>query len=532
MKSNLLKIISRLKNNSKTVNYKTSNVNDIQKNSSQFTIHNSRLKSSILIFAFCLISAYTLTHLSSCEQDFVTPTTQSTFPDSIAQLFSTPYNASNNTCASVSCHNTESKAGGLDLINWSAAMNGSDQGTMIVPYSAFWSHITAVTNSDTNISPVVEILPSIHKMTAEKVQTLMNWINAGAPDKFGNIAFNAISNPTFITNQASDNIAVVDASRRLVTRIFPVGGRTQQLDAPHYVTSDRQDRYIFVSLIQEGYIEKYDAFTYQRVGRQAIGLNPAHIVISTNNLAGYVSNFDATGQERSVKKFDAGTLQVLDTVSDQRMNAPHGMATSTDGQFLYVSSQLGEYLFKIDLATFEIVASVAVGPGVPPNGNGSGLYKPYQIILSPDNSKLFVTCTAEDAVRVFNTSNMTPYVPAPRIQVGDNPLLMKFSRDNQYIFVCNRNSNTVSIINGSSLSVVKTIDSVGVQPHGVDFTVDGQYAIIACETLSGFDGHHPTIGSNRPGVSRIIRISDLVLESRRLEMSSFPAGIVSFPFYY
>lgn len=519
MKLDPSKTISKLKNNF----------------TKQQTVNIKQKKQTVLRFTFYILgiifSTYTLTHLSSCEQDFVTPTTESTFPDSIAQLFSTPYNSTNNTCASVSCHNTESKAGGLDLINWTAAMNGSNQGTMIVPYNAFWSHITAVTNNDTNISPVVEILPTIHKMTPEKVQTLMNWINAGAPDKFGNIAFNAISNPTFITNQASDNIAIVDANRRLVTRIFPVGGRTQQLDAPHYVTSDRQDRDIFVSLIQEGYIEKYDAYTYQKIGRQAIGLNPAHIVISTNNLYGYVSNFDATGQERSVKKFDAGSLQVIDTVSDQRMNAPHGMATSTDGQFLYVASQLGEYLFKIDLATFEIVASVAVGPDVPPNGNGSGLYKPYQIILSPDNSKLFVSCTAEDAVRVFNTSNMTPYT-TPRIQVGDNPLLMKFSRDNQYIFVCNRNSNTVSVINGSSLSIAKTIDSVGIQPHGVDFTNDGQYAIIACETLSGFDGHHPTIGSNKPGVSRIIRMSDLTLETRKLEMSAFPAGIVSFPFYY
>jgi YVTN family beta-propeller protein len=491
-----------------------------------------KLKNSLIPLCFIIVLILSVTYLTSCEQDFVTPGETSTFPDSIAQLFSTPYNSTNNTCASVSCHNSASRAGGLDLVNWQDAMNGSNQGTMIIPYNGFWSHITAVVNNDTNVSPVVEILPTIHKMDdPNKISMLMNWMNAGAPDKNGNIAFNSISNPCFITNQASDNIAVVNTSSRLVTRLIPVGGRTQQLDAPHYVTSDYQNRYIYVSLIQEGYVEKYDAYSYAQVGRRAVGLNPAHIVISTNNLYGYVSNFDASGQERSVKKFDANTMQVLDTVSDQRMNAPHGMATSTDGQFLYVSSQLGEYVFKIDLSTFEIIAAVPIGPGVPPNGNGSGLYKPYQIILSSDNSKLFVTCTAEDAVRVFNTSDMTPYT-TPRIQVGDNPLLMKFSRNNQYIFVCNRNSNTVSVIEGSSYSVIKTIDSVGIQPHGVDFTVDGQYAIIACETLSGFDGHHPTIGSNKPGVSRIIRMSDLTIETRRLEMSSFPAGIVIFPFYY
>lgn len=533
MKSNLLKIISKYLKD-KNVKGQTSEVRSVSSEKSNYsTFHISRFTSFLLPLICIFICVILITHLTSCEQDFITPGETSTFPDSIANLFSMPYNSTNNTCASVSCHNSESHAGGLDLINWQKAMNGSDQGTMIIPYNGFWSHITAVVNNDTNVSPVVEILPTIHKMDdPNKIQMLMNWMNAGAPDKNGNIAFSSISNPCFITNQASDNIAVVNTSSRLVTRIFPVGGRQQILDAPHYVTSDQQNRYIFVSLIQEGYVEKYDAYTYQQVGRQAVGLNPAHLVISTDNQSGFVSNFDSGGLERCVKKFNANTLQVLDTVSDQKMKAPHGMAASTDGQFLYVAANIGEYIFKIDLSTFEIVASVPVGPGVPPNGNGSGLYKPYQIILSSDNSKLFVSCTADDAVRVFNTSDMTPYSPTSRIQVGDNPLLMKFSRNNQYIFVCNRNSNSVSVIDGSSYSVIKTIDSVGVQPHGVDFTVDGQYAIIACETLSGFDGHHPTIGSNKPGVSRIIRMSDLMVESRRLEMSSFPAGIVILPFYY
>jgi len=117
------------------------------------------------------------------------------------------------------------------------------------------------------------------------------------------------------------------------------------------------------------------------------------------------------------------------------------------------------------------------------------------------------------------------------ITVGDNPLLLKFSRNGDYVFVCNRNSNTVSVINPNSNTVIKTIDSVGVQPHGVDFTSDGQFAVIACETLSGFDGHHPTIGSFRPGVSRLIRMSDLSLMPNKLEMASFPAGIVILPYY-
>ncbi|HRE40975.1 MAG TPA: beta-propeller fold lactonase family protein [Ignavibacteria bacterium] len=492
-----------------------------------------KLSSYIIVVSIVSVFAFFPIYFSSCEQSFVNPET-STFPPEIESLFNTPYNASNNTCASVACHNSESRAGGLDLVNWSNAMNGSSQGTMIVPYNGFWSHLIFVVNSDTNFAPVVDLLPSIHKMPADKVSQLKTWIDNGAANKNGEVAFNSISNPCFITNQASDIMAVVDPSRKLVTRLFSVGGRTQTLDAPHYVTSDNAGQSIFVSLIQEGYIEKYNAYSYQQTGRQSVGLNPAHIVIDNANQFGYVSNFDASGTERRVKKFDANNLAVVDTVTDQRMNAPHGMAISSNGQFLYVASQIGEYLFKINLATFEIDNMVPVDPSVPPNGNGTGQFRPYQIAISPDNSKLFIACvgpsgnTSPDVVKVFDANSLS-FIQ--NITVGDNPLLLKFSRNGDYVFVCNRNSNTVSVINPNSNTVIKTIDSVGVQPHGVDFTSDGQFAVIACETLSGFDGHHPTIGSFRPGVSRLIRMSDLSLMPNKLEMASFPAGIVILPYY-
>jgi|GEM_PF-3205021 len=187
-----------------------------------------KLSSYIIVVSIVSVFAFFPIYFSSCEQSFVNPET-STFPPEIESLFNTPYNASNNTCASVACHNSESRAGGLDLVNWSNAMNGSSQGTMIVPYNGFWSHLIFVVNSDTNFAPVVDLLPSIHKMPADKVSQLKTWIDNGAANKNGEVAFNSISNPCFITNQASDIMAVVDPSRKLVTRLFSVGGRTQTL---------------------------------------------------------------------------------------------------------------------------------------------------------------------------------------------------------------------------------------------------------------------------------------------------------------
>jgi DNA-binding beta-propeller fold protein YncE len=135
------------------------------------------------------------------------------------------------------------------LQDWSNTMKGSNNGTMIIPYNGFWSHITSIVNNDTNISPVSEVLMDLHKMPADKVSLLMRWINNGARIKTVKLQIR-IFQKGFITNQAADLVAVVNTENNLVTRLIPVGGRTA-LDAPHYIIVDPQQKYFYVSLFRK-----------------------------------------------------------------------------------------------------------------------------------------------------------------------------------------------------------------------------------------------------------------------------------------
>jgi YVTN family beta-propeller protein len=469
--------------------------------------------------------------LNACEQDFVEPPPSGTveFPDEISQLFNTPYTANNLTCTTPSCHGAENTSG-LNLTDWQSTMAGSQNGSMAVPYNGFWSYMVSVLNADTNYGPVSTVgLQEYHKLDSSKVSLVRSWIDNGAKSKDGRVALTdqPINEKFFITNQASDLVAVVNSKTRLIVRLIPVGGRSTQLDAPHYVSLSHDNKFFYVSLIQEGYLEKYDVnvdYPFNKSGRIPVGLNPAHIEISPDNQTGFVSNFDASGTQRSVRKFATSPLQVIDTLSNVRMTAPHGMALSSDGNILYVASQIGEYIFRITTSDFEIESSSPVDPSVPPTGNGTGQFGPYQIVLSPDNSKLFISLREAGKVGVYDAQTLTRLA---LIQVGTRPLLMKFTNDGQYLFVCNRNSNDVTVINSATMTVVSTVPNVGIQPHGVDFTTDGNYAIIACETQAGFDGHHPQTGSFKTGVSRIIKVNNFTLEDTRLQMGSFPAGIVA-----
>jgi YVTN family beta-propeller protein len=485
-----------------------------------YKLHKTIVSFFLLAFTVLLIISF-----NSCEKDFIIPPDNNVgFPPEIENLFNAPLNQTGITCATSSCHGTQNPASGLNLVEWSKTMEGSSNGSMVIPYNSFFSHMTSVVNNDTNVAPVAHVsLSELHKLSPDKVVTIRSWIDDGAKSKNGDIAFTTIENSGFITNQASDLIAVIETKKKLVTRLIPVGGRTTQLDAPHYISSDPQKEFLYVSLIAEGYLEKFNSATYEKVGRIPAGSSPAHTVISPDGMTGYLTNFDVSGNERMTRKFTTSPFAIVSSANDVKMWGNHGMALSSNGEMLYVASQIGEYLFKIFASDMSILESAPLDPSVPPTGQGTGAFKPYQISISPDDSLLFVSCTASNQVRVYRASDLAMINSIP---VGANPLLMNFTPDGNYLFVCNRNSNSVTVINRATQTVHTTINNVGIQPHGVDFTSDGTLAYIACETQSGPDGHHPVFGSVKPGVSRVINVTNMSLLDIRMEMGSFPAGIV------
>ncbi len=493
-----------------------------------------RIKS--LVHTGIFLSALFLVLLSfqSCEQDFVTPSGNNLYTD-VQKIFNTPYTSSSITCSTPSCHAGQNSAAGLDLTNWQSILNGSDNGTMVIPFNGFWSHMVSYLNSDTNLAPVTidSLFPQYHKIPQQDVETIFNWIKEGAKDETGQIAFSNV--PTnekgFITNQAADLVAVIKQDTRQVIRLIPVGG-SNSLDAPHYIKLSPDMNYFYVSLIQEGYVEKYSVSDYSIVGRTQTGQagqSPAHIEISPDGLHGYITNFESSGSVTTTRKFNTTTMAVTDIFSEPRMKGPHGMALTRDGNTLFVTSEIGEYIFKIKTNNFYVsdttYIKAPIDPSVPPSGNGTSNFRPYQVLLSPDENFLYVSCRGSNEVRIYNSSDLIQTNSIP-LGASSFPLLMKFTNDGNYLFVCNRNNNTVSIINAATQTVHTTVSGVGIQPHGVDFTSDGQFAYIACETQSGFDGHHPTVGSKKVGVTRIIQISNFsLLPNVRIEMGSFPAGI-------
>ncbi len=462
-----------------------------------------------------------------CESQPVSPAATVRFSEDILPVFL-------QNCAVSGCHlNGYENPDGLQLTSWKTIMEkGYDEGAAIIPYNAFWSNIMIHINLDSSLSLVAEphmpeYRPGVNQgklLPPNIVRLIARWINDGAMDDFGNVAFQNATRKAFITNQASDYVAVVNLDNNFLIRLVHVGSGGNLLASPHNVEVDKQGKYFYVTLILEGYVEKFDAQTYRKLGRVYIGSSPGHVVIIADGSKGYATNYDLNGQERFIKSFDAQTMTVLNTISDITMNATHGAKFTHNGNYLVTVSQNAEYIQIIRTSDDQVEETIPVANNVPPNGNGTGQYEPIAVSISPDDRYAFISCFQSGEVRVLNlnTRNFVAVIP-----VGSQPIQSDCSPDGHWCYVANRGNNSVSVININTLSVEKTIEEVGVQPHGVSFTPDGRYCYVTNESQTPGNPyvHHPVEGNILPGTTAVIDVMAGHRKIKDIEMASYPTGV-------
>lgn len=469
-------------------------------------------------------AALSINFIGCSEKSPISPSERVSFSRDIQPIFE-------NNCNFPGCHSSTDKQAGIDLTSWKSLMeNGSTFGAEVIPFNSKWSHMMQHINRiDTNISPYSEpLMPKVlmpytngQPMSPDLIRLVARWIDEGARNDAGEVVFSNITGKAFITNQASDYVAVVNLANNHLIRLLEVGGRpgSLQLDAPHVIIVDNQGLYFYVSLIQEGYLEKYDARTYEKLGRVYIGASPAHIVISNDGTKGYITDFVTAG---SIKAFDTQTMTITADITDFRMNRPHGLRLTHNGEYLLASTQISEMFYIIRTSDNEIENVITVDQTVPPNGNGTSNFYPYQVAITPDDRYVFVSCRKSNDVRVFD---MQTRAFVQNIQTGLNPLALEISPDGKWCYVPNQASNSVTVIDVINRVVVKTIPNIGAQPHKIDFTADGRYAYVTCESVSGGFVHHPPVGSSKPGTTAVIDVLSGHVKIKDIEMASFPAGI-------
>ncbi len=124
--------------------------------------------------------------------------------------------------------------------------------------------------------------------------------------------------------------------------------------------------------------------------------------------------------------------------------SPTGMAINDQAGILYVVTKDNNSLYLLDLKSKKVKAQVKL-PG-----------EAYACLLSPDKKELYISCWGCAKLLVYD-------IPLNKltneITVGSNPNDLCITKNGQFLYVCNANDNSVSVIAIKKRKVLETLNA-------------------------------------------------------------------------
>ncbi len=192
---------------------------------------------------------------------------------------------------------------------------------------------------------------------------------------------------------------------------------------------------------------------YQVRGTVRVGSNPVGVVAGAGGF--YVANYGGS----TVSRVDPKSLRVSATITVGK--GPYGVALlqqlDQSRSLLFVTNQRDNTVSVFDEYTSKITAVLPVGRL--PHGVAATTYKAYVAnagdnsvtVITPRSASTFDTKTISKGIGSFPTAVAARWDPGGR---------------HTYIFVTNTGSNTISVIEGDSDTVVSTINTFTNYPIG------------------------------------------------------------------
>jgi len=433
-------------------------------------------------------------------------------------------------CATSGCHNDASYkvASGLNLSSWVDLMKGSNVGAVVIPYNNSMSSLLYFINtySDLGLTNGPTMPLNNERLSREEVVLIKNWINNGAPDANGNIAFppSIDRSKFYVAHTSCKIVCVFDASTRLQMRYVKVVNDDESCTA-HQVKVSPDGKYWYVCFTNNGkYLRRYSTYDDRFAGEIFIGAADWNTFSFTpDSKKAVVIDWSSSGK---VAECDLTNMHVIDTT---RYNFyPHGSAISPNGQYLYFTATTGNFLYKKNLNTGNIDFIPLNSNDIP--GLPSSVYNPHEILFSEDGTKYYVSCQNEKTIRVFNAQTDDCIATIP---INGSTLEMSLASNSNLLFVTSWDANqfpgtvgAVAVINTISNTLVKYINS-GTEPHGIAVDEKNKKVYVANRNInsSGPLPHHTSICGGRNGYISFIDLNTLDITGKRIEVSVDPYSI-------
>lgn len=215
-----------------------------------------------------------------------------------------------------------------------------------------------------------------------------------------------------------------------------------------------------------------------------VGMHPAHVITDIDGQRAFVSN----AEDDTLSVIDLASREVIASVATG--DYPHGLRPSPDGRVIWVANVNSGNVSVIDTSTLTEVARIDVGA------------TPVQVGFLPDGSRVYVSLRDENSVAVIDTKTQTVIAT---VEVGRGPIQLYATPDGRFVYVANQGTeadpdDTVSVIDVATNSVTATIRT-GSGAHGVTVSSDGKDVFVTNMfdgTVSVIDVASQTVLANIP----------------------------------
>jgi len=246
-----------------------------------------------------------------------------------------------------------------------------------------------------------------------------------------------------VANNGADSISVIDTQARRVSKTIDIA------PGPRALAVSPRDNIAYVASTSSDTLSVIDVGSMQVISAAVIGGGPADVV------------FTPDGSLALVAKESSGSLAFVSTTTHKEEDdvpvgaLPQYVALSPDGATAYVATAGLLSVAEIDIATRTARAPI-------PLANVPG-----ELIVSPDSRLLYVLTPADGAVAVID---LTRRERVATIAGFTRPAGAALSVNGSLLYVTNRATNTLSIVATGTAGVRRTI-AIGASPVAVTVTL-------------------------------------------------------------
>lgn len=245
-------------------------------------------------------------------------------------------------------------------------------------------------------------------------------------------------------NEVSDGVSIIDLKTGKAIAYIPTVG------TPHHIHLNKEQTWAFATLRYGSDVVAINMKTLEAKKISFPGFDkkpgPQHLTFSMDGKYAFVS-LNAVG---AVAQIDAEKAELVEVYRGLGKK-PRDMNVTPDGKKVYVSFQAEPYISVIDLATKKAtkLERTKTDYGA---GTGSGLD------MSNDGKYVAIGNTADDEVAIWETATdklVTKVKGIPK------PVNVSFMGNTNYLATGNRNDGSMSIIDLTNMSLVKTVKTGG-----------------------------------------------------------------------